>query len=156
MRAGDKGSLVTAAGDKRVTRIGATLRRFKLDELPQFFNVLKGDMSLVGPRPEIPECVRLDAPIWQAVLQVRPGVTDLATLMYRDEEDQLGASSDPEATYRETVLPAKLVLNLLYLRSKSFWRDLKLLYLTVRFSLFPEELDRDLIRRTLALEFQNE
>ena len=156
MRAGDKGSLVTAAGDKRVTRIGATLRRFKLDELPQFFNVLKGDMSLVGPRPEIPECVRLDAPIWQAVLQVRPGVTDLATLMYRDEEDQLGASSDPEATYRETVLPAKLALNLLYLRSKSFWRDLKLLYLTARFSLFPEELDRDLIRRTLALEFQNE
>jgi lipopolysaccharide/colanic/teichoic acid biosynthesis glycosyltransferase len=156
MRAGGKGSLVTAAGDKRVTRIGAILRRFKLDELPQFFNVLKGDMSLVGPRPEIPECVRLEAPIWQAVLQVRPGVTDLATLMYRDEEDQLGASSDPETTYRETVLPAKLVLNLLYLRSKSFRRDLKLLYLTARFSLFPEELDRDLIRRTLALEFQNE
>jgi lipopolysaccharide/colanic/teichoic acid biosynthesis glycosyltransferase len=156
MRAGDKGSLVTAAGDKRVTRIGAILRRFKLDELPQLFNVLKGDMSLVGPRPEVPECVQLEAPIWQVVLQVRPGVTDLATLMYRDEENQLGASSNPEATYRETVLPAKLVLNLLYLRSKSFWRDLKLLYLTVRFSLFPDEFDRDLIRRTFGAGVQNE
>jgi lipopolysaccharide/colanic/teichoic acid biosynthesis glycosyltransferase len=156
MRPGGKGSLVTAAGDKRVTRIGSILRRFKLDELPQLFNVLKGDMSLVGPRPEVPECVQLEAPIWQAVLQVRPGVTDLATLMYRDEEEQLGASSNPEATYRETVLPAKLVLNLLYLRSKSFWRDLQLLYLTVRFSFFPDELDRDLISRTFGAGVQNE
>lgn len=100
--------------------------------------------------------MQLEAPIWQAVLQVRPGVTDLATLMYRDEEEQLGASNDPEAAYRETVLPAKLILNLLYLRSKSFWRDLKLLYLTVRFSLFPGELDRDLLRRTFGAGVQNE
>ena len=79
MRAGSQGSVITAAGDRRVTRAGAVLRRFKLDELPQLFNVLKGDMSLVGPRPEVPEYVQLEAPIWQAVLQVRPGVTDLAT-----------------------------------------------------------------------------
>jgi lipopolysaccharide/colanic/teichoic acid biosynthesis glycosyltransferase len=156
MRASSEGSLITAAGDKRVTRIGTVLRRFKFDELPQLFNVLKGDMSLVGPRPEVPECVQLEAPIWQAVLQVRPGVTDLATLIYRDEEDLLGSSSDPEALYRETVLPAKLVLNLLYLRSKSFWRDLKLLHLTVRYSLFPDRLDRDLIRRTFGAGVQNE
>ena len=97
MRPNGKGGLITAAGDKRVTRTGAVLRRFKLDELPQLFNVLKGDMSLVGPRPEVPECVQLEAPIWQAVLQVRPGVTDLATLMYRDEEALLGTSSDPES-----------------------------------------------------------
>lgn len=150
MRPNGKGGLITAAGDKRVTRTGAVLRRFKLDELPQLFNVLKGDMSLVGPRPEVPECVQLEAPIWQAVLQVRPGVTDLATLLYRDEETLLGTSSDPEAHYRETVLPAKLVLNLVYLRSKSFWRDLRLLFFTVQYSLFPERLDADLIGKTFG------
>ncbi len=150
MTANNKGGLITAAGDKRVTRTGTALRRFKLDELPQLFNVLKGDMSLVGPRPEVPECVQLEAPIWQAVLQVRPGVTDLATLMYRDEEALLGASSDPESLYRESVLPAKLVLNLLYIRSKSFWRDLRLLYFTVQYSLFPERLDPELIGRTFG------
>jgi lipopolysaccharide/colanic/teichoic acid biosynthesis glycosyltransferase len=150
MRTDGVSSLVTAAGDKRVTRTGAVLRRFKLDELPQLFNVLKGDMSLVGPRPEVPECVQLEAPIWQAVLQVRPGVTDLATLMYRDEEVLLGNSSDPESLYRETVLPAKLILNLLYIRSKSFWRDLRLLYFTVQYSLFPERSDPEHIGRTFG------
>src|SRR4029077_17632653 len=75
MRAGSQGSAITAAGDSRVSRPGAVLRRYKLDELPQLFNVLKGDMSLVGPRPEAPEYVQLESPIWQAVLQVRPGVT---------------------------------------------------------------------------------
>jgi lipopolysaccharide/colanic/teichoic acid biosynthesis glycosyltransferase len=150
MKASGKGGFVTAAGDKRVTGTGTALRRFKLDELPQLFNVLKGDMSLVGPRPEVPECVQLEAPIWQIVLQVRPGVTDLATLLYRDEEALLGTSSDPEALYRETVLPAKLVLNLVYLRSKSFWRDLRLLCFTVQYSLFPERLDPDLIGKTFG------
>ena len=152
MRAGSRGSAVTAAGDQRVTRAGAVLRRFKLDELPQLFNVLKGDMSLVGPRPEVPEYVQLEAPIWQAVLQVRPGVTDLATLLYRDEETLLGTSGDPNELYRETVLPAKLMLNLGYLHSRSFPRDLKLIVLTIRYSLFPEHFDPELIKRTLGTE----
>jgi lipopolysaccharide/colanic/teichoic acid biosynthesis glycosyltransferase len=150
MRAGSEGGVITAAGDGRVTRAGAVLRRRKLDELPQLLNVLKGDMSLVGPRPEVPECVQLEAPIWQAVLQVRPGVTDLATLLYRDEEKLLGAAFDPNALYRETVLPAKLVLNLGYFRHRSFWRDLKLIYLTIRYSLFPERFDRELITKTVG------
>jgi len=150
MRAGSQGSVITAAGDGRVTRAGAALRKYKLDELPQLFNVFKGDMSLVGPRPEVPEYVQLEAPIWQAVLQVRPGVTDLATLLYRDEESLLGTSGDPNALYRETVLPAKLVLNLGYLRSQSFRRDVKLILLTIRYSLFPERFDPDLIKRTLG------
>jgi len=152
MHPGSEGSVITAVGDGRVTRVGAALRRCKLDELPQLFNVLKGDMSLVGPRPEVPECVQLEAPIWQAVLQVRPGVTDLATLLYRNEEKLLGMSSDPNALYRETVLPAKLVLNLGYLRSRSIWRDLRLIYLTIRYSLFPERFDPDLIKRTVGTE----
>ena len=156
MRTGSHGSLITAAGDGRVTRAGATLRRFKLDELPQLFNVFKGDMSVVGPRPEVPEYVQLEAPIWQAVLQVRPGVTDLATLLYRDEEELLGASGDPNTLYRESVLPAKLVLNLGYLRSRSFLRDLKLIHLTIRYSLFPKRFDPELIKRALGAGALNE
>src|SRR5215831_2733309 len=95
MRVAAIGSSITASGDARITATGAMLRRYKLDELPQLFNVLKGDMSLVGPRPEVPEYVQLEEPIWQAVLQVRPGVTDLATLIYRYEESLLGTSGDP-------------------------------------------------------------
>lgn len=147
MRTGVSGTSITAGGDRRITRIGAILRRYKIDELPQLFNVLKGDMSLVGPRPEVPEFVELEAPIWQAVLQVRPGVTGVATLLFRDEEGLLRGSSDPGTLYRESVLPAKLVLNLSYLRSRSFWRNLKLIYLTVHYSLFPRRFDPNLIRR---------
>jgi len=147
MREGAPGPSVTATGDSRVTRAGAFLRRKKLDELPQLFNVLRGDMSLVGPRPEVPEFVRLESPIWQAVLQVRPGVTDMASLLFRDEEGLLVGSADPEALYRKSVLPAKLVLNLAYMHSRSLWRDLRLIYLTIRYSLFPRHLDCNLIRR---------
>jgi lipopolysaccharide/colanic/teichoic acid biosynthesis glycosyltransferase len=150
MRAGSQGSVITAAGDGRVTRAGAALRRYKLDELPQLFNVLKGDMSLVGPRPEVPEYVQLEAPIWQAVLQVRPGVTDLATLLYRNEEKLLATSGDPNTFYRKSVLPAKLDLNRGYILSRTFKRDLQLIYLTIRYSLFPGQFDSNFIRRTLG------
>ena len=150
MRAGSRGSSITAAGDHRVTRVGAFLRRCKLDELPQLFNVLRGDMSLVGPRPEVPEYVRIEEPVWQAVLQVRPGVTDVASLVYRDEEKLLGTSADPNALYRETVLPSKLALNLGYLRSRSFGSDLHLILLTIRYSLFPQGFNPELIKKTLG------
>ena len=151
MHAGAPGSAITASGDRRVTRFGAWLRKFKLDELPQLFNVLKGDMSLIGPRPEVPEYVQLDSPLWQAVLQVRPGITDLATLLHRDEEKILGASADPNAFYRESVLPAKLRLNMAYLRARSFWRDLNLIFLTLRYSLFPDKFDRNHVRKILGM-----
>jgi lipopolysaccharide/colanic/teichoic acid biosynthesis glycosyltransferase len=151
MRAGSHGSVITAAGDGRVTRAGAMLRKCKLDELPQLFNVLKGEMSLVGPRPEVPEHGRLEEPMWQAVLAVRPGITDLASLLYRDEERLLGAARDPNTFYRESVLPTKLFLNLAYLLSRSFRQDLKLLCLTVRYSLFPQRFDPNLIRRSFGI-----
>jgi len=151
MKTQSRGSAITASGDPRVTRAGAVLRKFKLDELPQLFNVLKGDMSLVGPRPETPEYVELRAPSWQAVLTVRPGITDLATLLYRDEERILGASLNPDALYRETVLPEKLRLNLAYLRTRCFWQDLRLLVLTVRYSLFPDSFDSNRIRRAFGI-----
>jgi lipopolysaccharide/colanic/teichoic acid biosynthesis glycosyltransferase len=155
MRFGSQGSVITAAGDGRITRAGAKLRRYKLDELPQLFNVLKGDMSLVGPRPEVPGFVQFDTPIWRAVLQVRPGITDLATLLYRDEEKTLGNAGDPSTFYRESVLPAKLMLNLFYLRSRSFWQDLKLILLTI-YSLLPDRFDPDFIKRTFCTGVGND
>ena len=151
MRFGSAGSTITTAGDGRVTRAGKKLRKFKLDELPQLFNVLKGDMSLVGPRPEVPEYVQAETPVWRSVLRFRPGVTDLATLLYRDEERILGSSGDPNAFYRASILPAKLILNLAYHLSRSFRKDLKLILLTIRYSLFPESFDPDLIKRTFGI-----
>src|SRR5579872_927185 len=101
MPAASHGLAITAAADGRAIGRGRWLRKLKLDELPQLCNVLKGDMSLIGPRPEVPEYVQFDSPIWQAVLQVRPGITDLATLICRDEEKILGSSGDPSAFYRD-------------------------------------------------------
>jgi lipopolysaccharide/colanic/teichoic acid biosynthesis glycosyltransferase len=156
MRRGSQGSVITASGDARVTRAGARLRKYKLDELPQLFNVLKGEMSLIGPRPEVPAYVQFQAPMWQAILEARPGITDLATLLYRDEEKILGACPDADTFYRERVLPAKLFWNLAYLRSRSFLQDLKLIFLTIRFSLFPQQFNPDLIKRTFAAGVGNE
>ncbi len=156
MRHGSQGGVITASGDARVTRAGEWFRKYKLDELPQLLNVLKGDMGLVGPRPEVPEHVQFEAPMWQAILQVRPGITDLATLLYRDEEKILGACHDPDAFYRESVLPTKLSWNLAYLLSRSFWLDLKLIVLTIRFSLLPQGFNPDQIKRTFAAGVGNE
>jgi lipopolysaccharide/colanic/teichoic acid biosynthesis glycosyltransferase len=151
MRSGCAGPGITAAGDVRVSRLGAVLRKYKLDELPQLFNVLTGDMSLVGPRPETPEYVQLEAPLWQAVLQVRPGVTGPASLIYRDEERLLGTSADPDGLYRDTILPAKLLLNLRYLLARSMWRDVRLIYLTIRYSCLPSQFSAECIRRTAGI-----
>lgn len=146
MRAREEGPAITTAGDRRVTRLGTKLRKYKLDELPQFFCVLRGEMSLIGPRPEVPEYVTEDD-VWRAALKVRPGITDLATLAFRNEEDLLAGAADAEAYYRSTVLPEKLRLNIQYQRSRSLSRDFKLLWMTGRYSLFPRGFDRDRILR---------
>ena len=126
------------AGDRsRVTRIGGVLRRTKLDELPQLWNVLVGDMSLVGPRPEVPKWTEVHRTRWDRVLSVRPGLTDPASIRYRDEESILAASDDPESTYRDEILPRKLDLAEAYVRDHSFLEDLKLLFRTVRAVLGP-------------------
>jgi lipopolysaccharide/colanic/teichoic acid biosynthesis glycosyltransferase len=137
MRQSTKGQSITASGDPRVTRVGKIVRKFKLDELPQLWNVLRGEMSLVGPRPEIPEFVDLDLPIWKSVLEVRPGITDPVSIAYRDEEKLLAAAEDPIRYYRETVLPDKLRRNLAYLRKRSLWSDLRVLAETVRCAALP-------------------
>jgi len=147
MRAGAQGAMITTADDCRVTKVGETLRRHKLDEVPQLFNILIGDMSLVGPRPEVPDYVELNTPLWRTVLKARPGVTDLATLLYRDEERILADASDPITLYRENILPEKLRLNVGYHLSRSIWRDAKLILLTIYYSLLPARFNRSLIQR---------
>lgn len=121
------------AGNKsRVTRLGRILRKTKLDELPQLWNVLKGDMSFVGPRPEVQKWVDAYPERWAKVLTVRPGITDPASIEYRNEEDILAAALDPERTYREEILPRKLDLYERYVRERSGWGDLMLMARTAR------------------------
>ena len=131
------GAQVTAGTDPRITRVGRVMRKFKLDEFPQLWNVVRGDMELVGPRPEVPPFVALRDPIWKAVLSVRPGITDLASLMFRNEEELLAGAADPHNYYRQIILPQKLALNLEYLEIRSAKTDLKLILLTILYSLLP-------------------
>jgi lipopolysaccharide/colanic/teichoic acid biosynthesis glycosyltransferase len=147
MRPSAGGPAVTASNDSRITRIGRILRRFKLDEIPQLWNVVRGDMRLIGPRPEVPQYVDETDPAWRTVLSVKPGITDLATLMFRDEETILAQSPEPERHYRTVVLPEKLALNCEYLATKSLWTDLRLLLLTLRYSLQPQTVDGPRVRR---------
>jgi lipopolysaccharide/colanic/teichoic acid biosynthesis glycosyltransferase len=125
-----RGPAITAKGDSRVTRTGRFLRRTKLDELPQLINVLKGEMSLVGPRPEDPRYVALYTPEQRQVLSVAPGITSAASLTYRHEE-QLLSGDDWEAVYRTQVLPAKLTIDLDYLKRRTLWSDIKLIFHTI-------------------------
>lgn len=126
------GPAITVGADARITRAGHFLRRTKLDELPQFANVLWGDMSVVGPRPEVPRYVALYPPeVAQQVFSVRPGITDLASLAFRDESTLLAHSSDPERTYVEEILPAKLRYACEYVRSHSLGMDLQIIARTV-------------------------
>jgi lipopolysaccharide/colanic/teichoic acid biosynthesis glycosyltransferase len=127
----DQGPQITATGDPRVTRVGRLLRKTKLDELPQLFNVLKGDMSLVGPRPEVRRYVEKFAEDYREILTVRPGMTDLASLKYVDESAVLEQAADPEGEYVTHVLPEKLELAKQYVRSFSLLLDLGLIAQTV-------------------------
>ncbi|MGH7266301.1 MAG: sugar transferase [Candidatus Rokuibacteriota bacterium] len=125
------GPAITVAEDRRVTRIGRLLRRLELDELPTFLNVLKGDMSIVGPRPEVPRYLPHYGDAEKRVFTVRPGITDPGTLRFRDEGRILATAADAEAAYLETVLPEKLRLNLEYLDRRGFWYDVELVFRTV-------------------------
>jgi lipopolysaccharide/colanic/teichoic acid biosynthesis glycosyltransferase len=127
----DKAGLLTVGGrDPRVTPIGFFLRKYKLDELPQLLNVLFGSMSLVGPRPEVRKYVDLYNAEQQKVLTVKPGITDYASIEYSEENDLLAKSSDPEKTYIEEIMPAKLLLNQKYIAEKSIITDIKIIWMT--------------------------
>lgn len=126
------GPQVTSSTDQRITRLGRFLRRTKLDELPTLWNVLKGDMSLVGPRPEVPRYVKLDDPIWRIVLAVRPGITDPVTLQLRNEEELLArVTTDTEEYYVNELQPAKLRGYLAYLEDRNWRNDLRVLWCTL-------------------------
>jgi lipopolysaccharide/colanic/teichoic acid biosynthesis glycosyltransferase len=124
------GGSATAADDPRITTIGKFLRRYKLDELPQLINVLIGNMSLVGPRPEVQKYVNLFSPEERSILSVRPGITDWASIWNSNEADVLAGSRDPEKAYEELIRPTKLALQLLYVRNHSFLVDLRILFHT--------------------------
>lgn len=132
MRPDNAGAQVTSANDARITRVGAWLRRTKLDELPQLFNVLRGEMSLVGPRPEVPTYVAAWPPAArELILSVRPGITDPASVEFRHEQEELAAAVDPDDHYRRVILPRKVELYVEYVRTQSLMRDLKVLLSTI-------------------------
>jgi lipopolysaccharide/colanic/teichoic acid biosynthesis glycosyltransferase len=134
--AATRGPGITVAGDSRVTDVGRFLRRYKLDELPQLWNVLQGDMSLVGPRPELPFYVAEYTAEQRLVLSARPGITDPASLAYRDEEEILAAQQNPDAFYRVQVLPDKLARSVRYIETISLKGDLQIILETVMRSFF--------------------
>ena len=126
-----KGLQITVGRDSRITRVGALLRKTKLDELAQLINVFLGQMSFVGPRPEVPRYVALYTPYQRQVLLVRPGITDYASIAYRNENDLLAGADDPERMYIEEIMPAKLELNMRYLHEISPLCDVKLIFKTI-------------------------
>ena len=127
-----KGQITVGARDNRITNVGYFLRKYKLDELPQLLNILFGQMSVVGPRPEVPKYVALYNKEQLKVLDVLPGLTDYASLEYFSENELLAASADPENTYRQEIMPAKLALNQRYISEMSFWTDMKIILGTIK------------------------
>lgn len=125
-----KGREITVGADSRITKVGNILRKAKLDELPQLINVFLGDMSLVGPRPEVPGYVAMYTPEQRSVLKVRPGITDLASIEYRDESKVLAEASDPEKTYIDEIMPHKLKLNMEYIENLGLFYDIGLIFRT--------------------------
>ena len=126
-----KGLSITVGRDSRITRVGAFLRKTKLDELAQLLNVFVGDMSFVGPRPEVPRYVELYTPYQRQVLLVRPGITDYASIAYRNENDLLAGAEDPERMYIDVIMPDKIELNMKYLREISPLADIRLIFTTI-------------------------
>ena len=131
MRQDNAGLKITTSGDSRITPVGKVLRKTKLDELPQLWNVLKGDMSFVGPRPEVREYTDLYDEAQRQVLLVRPGITGLASIRFRNENELLDASDDPNRTYIEEVMPQKIALDLEYIPRASVWYDIRLILETL-------------------------
>lgn len=128
----DKKGLLTVGGkDSRITKAGYFIRKYKLDELPQLFNVFKGDMSFVGPRPEVRKYVDMYSEEQRRVLSVRPGITDIASMKYRNENDLLAKAENPEQYYIDVIMPDKLALNLNYIDTRNFFRDIKLIFRTI-------------------------
>jgi lipopolysaccharide/colanic/teichoic acid biosynthesis glycosyltransferase len=132
VNAESSGQLTVGSRDKRITRVGYYLRKFKVDELPQLWNVLEGKMSVVGPRPEVPKYVAMYNENQRKVLSVRPGITDYASILYFSESELLAKSANPESTYINEIMPAKLKLNLDYIGNMGIITDIKIVFATAR------------------------
>jgi lipopolysaccharide/colanic/teichoic acid biosynthesis glycosyltransferase len=128
----EKRGLLTVGKDNRITAVGAWLRKYKVDELPQLINILKGEMSFVGPRPEVPHYVDMYDDGQRRVLTVRPGITDWASIRYIRENDLLAGAEDPEAFYIQTVMPSKISQNLHYIDHHDLWTDCKIISHTIK------------------------
>jgi lipopolysaccharide/colanic/teichoic acid biosynthesis glycosyltransferase len=128
---GNTGAQITCGQESRITRVGALLRKTKFDELPQLWNVFCGDMSFVGPRPEVPEFVVKFRPAYEEILNVRPGITDPASIQYRSESQILGSVPDPINYYTEVILPDKLRISQEYVRSANIWKDVSVIFQTI-------------------------
>lgn len=128
----DKHGLITVGGhDNRITRVGYYIRKYKIDELPQLINVVKGDMSIVGPRPEVKKYTDLYTEEQRKILDVRPGITDYASIKYVDENEILGTSDNPERTYIEQIMPDKIKLNMIYISQNGIKEYFKIIFLTL-------------------------
>jgi lipopolysaccharide/colanic/teichoic acid biosynthesis glycosyltransferase len=136
-----RGLRLTVGRDARVTRVGAWLRRLKLDELPQLFNVLVGDMSLVGPRPEVPRYVASYSAAERRVLELVPGLTDEASIRYADESARLATAADPEGLYVNVIVPEKIRINLAYAARATVWTDIGVSLATLRLLVWPPRTD---------------
>lgn len=132
------GAQVTVEGDSRITKVGKVLRKYRLDEFPQLINILKGDMSFVGTRPEVPKYVDAYSPEMYATLLLPAGITSLASIKYKDEERLISVAEDADKTYIEEILPEKMKYNLEYMESFSFWGDIKLMFMTFFAVITPE------------------
>lgn len=138
MKVQQSGPLVTAASDDRITNIGRVLRKTKCDEIPGLWNVVSGDMSFVGPRPEVPQLVDLNNSMWQKTLTVRPGITDPVTIRLRNEEDLLAQADDKEEFYRKTLQPYKLDGYVQFVEKKSFKNDVSIILKTLKAVVAPK------------------
>lgn len=125
-----KGMQITVGADSRITKVGKFLRKTKIDELPQLINVLLGQMSFVGPRPEVPHYVELYTDYQRNVLRIKPGITELASIIYKDENEVLAQSDDPEKTYIEEIMPKKIGINMEYIQKMNVFYDIKLIFKT--------------------------
>ncbi|MGN0144108.1 MAG: sugar transferase [Clostridium sp.] len=125
------GRQITVGNDSRITKVGGFLRKYKIDELPQLINVFKGDMSLVGPRPEVPRYVNMYTQEQRKVLNVKPGITDLASIRYRDENELLGKAENPDEFYINTIMPDKLALNMEYINKSNIFLDVYIILKTI-------------------------
>ncbi len=131
------GALVTAAGDNRISKVGRILRRTKIDELPELWNIVRGEMSIVGPRPEVPELVDLNNPLWEEILEVNPGLTDPVTLQLRNEEELLAHANDREDFYKNILQPYKLRGYAHFVKNRTWKKDVNIIFRTMKAIVFP-------------------